>query len=149
MGRMRDRLDDFLFQARHADVELGTEEPGGAGLSDVYLDIHGIVGRQRDLLQLGCDPKRGDVTGRPRASKQLLGFRVRFGGDELEVVTGGRRQLDVDDAVLATLGVGVTVDRVWVLPEKRTFSILVMMDSLMDKGVGWIYIVCDVIAYVA
>jgi hypothetical protein len=38
---------------------------------------------------------------------------------------------------------------VWVLPEKRTFSILVMMDSLMDKGVGWIYIVCDVIAYVA
>jgi hypothetical protein len=35
---------------------------------------------------------------------------VRLGGDELVVFTAGRRQLDVDDAVVAALDAGVAVD---------------------------------------
>src|SRR5271154_5054833 len=47
MGQLRDCLDDFRCQTRHAGGELGAEEPCSTSLPNVYLDVHGIVGRQR------------------------------------------------------------------------------------------------------
>ena len=44
MGQVRDFLDDFRCQTRHADGELGGEAIHGTDRPDAYLDVHGIVG---------------------------------------------------------------------------------------------------------
>jgi hypothetical protein len=110
MRRVHNGFGDILCQARHADSEPGIEEPARPRLAQVDLDIHGIVRWQHDIFLRGHEPQRSDVAGRPGTCKQLLGGRVRFGRDYFMAVTTRRRQSDVDDAVIATLGTWVAVD---------------------------------------
>ena len=50
MRAARDRLYDILCNSRHANREVCADEPGGAGLADIDLNIYRVVRRQCDLL---------------------------------------------------------------------------------------------------